>query len=94
MNSANVSTEESHSTLLPSFLTSSSSCLKPLRDRNRTNLKRRINLSRSQVLSEDFENEDNLSNTNNINKVTTTNSQPPPLTRWFHSSNYRIHLLN
>jgi hypothetical protein len=76
-----VSTEETHPISLPIFLSSSSSSLKPLRERNRTNLKRRINLSRSQVLSNDFENEDNLPTTNNTNKTTTTttiiiNSQP------------------
>ncbi|CAF3195346.1 unnamed protein product [Rotaria sp. Silwood2] len=77
--SPTISTEESHPLSLPLFLSSSSSSLKPLRERNRTNLKRRINLSRSQVFSNDFENEDNLSTSNNINKTTiiTTNSQPP-----------------
>ncbi|CAF3619259.1 unnamed protein product [Rotaria sp. Silwood1] len=77
--SPSVSTEESHPLSLPLFLSSSSSSLRPLRERNRTNLKRRINLSRSQVFSNDFENEDNISTTNNINKTTiiTTNSQPP-----------------
>ncbi|CAF0859263.1 unnamed protein product [Rotaria sordida] len=74
--SPTISTEEPHPLSLPLFLSLSSSSLKPLRERNRTNLKRRINLSRSQVLSTDFENEDNLSTTNNINKIT-TNSQPP-----------------
>ena len=52
-----VSTEDSHPLSLPVFLATSSSSLKPLRERNRTNLKRRINLSRSQVLSRDFEND-------------------------------------
>jgi len=72
------STEETHPLSLPIFLSTSSSSLKPLRERNRTNLKRRINLSRSQVLSNDFENEDNLPTTDNSNKPTTitTNSQP------------------
>jgi hypothetical protein len=78
-----VSTEETHPLSLPLFLSTSSSSLKPLRERNRTNLKRRINLSRSQVLSNDFENEDNLPSTNNTNKSTTTNSQPQPSTRLF-----------
>jgi hypothetical protein len=83
-----VSTEESHPISLPLFLSSSSSSLKPLRERNRTNLKRRTNLSRSQVLSNDFENEDNLPTTNNTNKtttttVTTTNSQTPSTRLFF-----------
>ena len=77
------STEDTHSLSLPSFLSSSSSSLKPLRERNRTNLKRRTNLSRSQVLSNDFENDDNLLPTHNASVATTitTNSQPLPSTR-------------
>ena len=83
-----VSTEETHPLSLPRFLSSSSSSLKPLRDRNQTNLKRRTNLSRSQVLSNDFENEDNLPATNNSNKsttitATTTNSQLPSTRLFF-----------
>ena len=82
---SSVSTEETHPLSLPLFLSSSSSSLKPLRERNRTNLKRRINLSRSQVLSNDFENEDNLPRTNSTNKPITTpgSSQQPPSTRLF-----------
>ncbi|CAF0755152.1 unnamed protein product [Adineta ricciae] len=68
--SSSISSKEAHPLSLPLYLTSTSSSLKPLRERNRTNLKRRINLSRSQVLSNDFENEDNLSVTP---KPTTTN---------------------
>ncbi|CAF1492923.1 unnamed protein product [Rotaria magnacalcarata] len=67
-----LSSEESHPLSLPLILTTSSSSLKPLRERNRTNLKRRINLSRSQVLSTDFENEDDLSTANNLKKTTAT----------------------
>jgi len=81
-----VSTEETHPLSLPVVLSSSSSSLKPLRERNRTNLKRRINLSRSQVLSNDFENEDNLPTTNNTNKtttITTTINSQPVSTRLF-----------
>lgn len=78
------STEETHPLSLPLFLSSSSSSLKPLRERNRTNLKRRINLSRSQVLSNDFENEDNLSTvTNNTNKIISTSSQTPSTRLFF-----------
>ncbi|CAF1303591.1 unnamed protein product [Adineta steineri] len=87
--SSSVSTEETHPLSLPIFLTSSASSLKPLRERNRTNLKRRINLSRSQVLSNDFENEDNLSTTKTIEKITTNSQPPPPLpsTPTIHSYN-------
>ncbi|CAF3311741.1 unnamed protein product [Rotaria socialis] len=67
-----LSSEESDPLLLPLILTTASSSLKPLRERNRTNLKRRINLSRSQVLSTDFENEDDLSTANNLKKTTAT----------------------
>jgi hypothetical protein len=82
---SSVSTEETHLLSIPIVLSSSSSSLKPLRERNRTNLKRRTNLSRSQVLSNDFENEDNLSTTNNIDKTTplTTNSQQPSTRLFF-----------
>jgi hypothetical protein len=76
-----VSTEEIHPLSVPLFLSSSSASLKPLRERNRTNLKRRINLSRSQVLSNDFENEDNLPRTNSINKPTTIINSQTPSTR-------------
>ena len=90
------STENNQPVPLPLFLTTSSSSLKPLRERNRTNLKRRIKLSRSQVLSNDFENDDTLSHvTNNIQKLTPSlvasiptnttiggsSSQSTPLTR-------------
>lgn len=75
--------EETPSLPLPSFLSSSSSSIKPLRERNRTNLKRRANLSRSQVLSHDFENDDNLNHTS-VPTTVTTNSQPIPSTRSFH----------
>jgi hypothetical protein len=82
---SSASTEDTHPLSLPIFLSTSSSSLKPLRERNRTNLKRRINLSRSQVLSNDFENEDNLPSSNHTNKSTATsaNSQPQPSTRLF-----------
>lgn len=78
---------EAHPLSLPLFLTSSSSSLKPLRERNRTNLKRRINLSRSQVLSNDFENDDNLpppaaTKDKAVAAVSTPSSQPlAPVTR-------------
>jgi len=93
------STDESHPLSLPLFLSASSSCLKPLRDRNRTNLKRRINLSRSQVLSNDFENEDNLPRTNSTHKSvsTTNNSQSATAAALSSSSSQpstRMNLLN
>jgi len=80
-----VSTEEVHPLSIPFFLSSSSSSLKPLRERNRTNLKRRTNLSRSQVLSNNFDDEDNLPTTNNTNKTTTItiNSQSPSTRSFF-----------
>jgi hypothetical protein len=82
---SSVSTEETHPLSVPLFFSTASSSLKPLRERNRTNLRRRINLSRSQVLSNDFENEDNLPTTNTINKTTsqTTNSQTPSTRLFF-----------
>jgi hypothetical protein len=82
-----ISANDSHPLSLPLFLSTSSSSLKPLRERNRTNLKRRINLSRSQVLSNDFENDDHLSTTSILNKNATTtinianNTQPVIATR-------------
>ena len=87
--SSSISSKEAHPLSLPLYLTSTSSSLKPLRERNRTNLKRRINLSRSQVLSNDFENEDNLSVTpkpTTIDKtaIHTASSQPTlPSTRLY-----------
>ena len=80
---SSIPTDETPSLVLPSFLSSSSSSLKPLRERNRTNLKRRINLSRSQVLSNDFENDTNLlpTSTTTISTTITANSQPLPSTR-------------
>lgn len=86
------STENPHPVSVPLFLSSSSSSLKPLRERNRTNLKRRIHLSRSQVLSEDFENEDRIPSTSNataltknasnhFSSTTQSQSQPAPSTR-------------
>jgi hypothetical protein len=86
------STEETHPLSVPFFLSSSSSSLKPLRERNRTNLKRRINLSRSQILSNDFENEDNLPTTNNTNQsttITTNNSQLPSTRLYFSLFSFR-----
>jgi hypothetical protein len=77
------STEGTHQLSVSFSLSSSSSSLKPLRERNRTNLKRRINLSRSQILGNDCENEDHLLTTNNTNKSTTitTNNFQLPSTR-------------
>lgn len=88
------STDNSHPLSCPLFLSTSSSSLKPLRERNRTNLKRRINLSRSQVLSEDFENDERIpppllpsTTTSSLTKTTSntfpSTSQPVPSTREF-----------
>lgn len=84
---SSLKTEASHPVSLPFFLTSSSSSLKPLRERNRTNSKRRIKLSRSQVLSTDFENENAIPTTNNAIHKTIGTSAPSAI-----ATNSQIHL--